>query len=139
MRDVLSRVSGKWSTLLLLALLDGPLRFSELKRCAPDISQRMLTKSLTELRRDGYITRTVYPTQPPQVEYALTAAGTSFLQAWQNVVVWAKENQAHVHASRSRFDCEEKRLIDMMTGTPAAGISRGARWRSFLRYSALTR
>ncbi len=105
-RDVLSRVSGKWSTLLLLALSDGPRRFSELKRFAPDISQRMLTKSLTDLRRDGYITRKVYPTQPPQVEYALTEEGTSFLDAWQGVVLWAKENRDRVHAARMRFDAE---------------------------------
>ncbi|QQM32449.1 helix-turn-helix transcriptional regulator [Martelella lutilitoris] len=105
-RDVLARVSGKWSTLLLLALSDGPRRFSELKRFAPDISQRMLTKSLTDLRRDGYITRKVYPTQPPQVEYALTEEGTSFLAAWQGVVVWARENRDRVHAARRRFDAE---------------------------------
>ncbi|MET3601069.1 helix-turn-helix domain-containing protein [Martelella mangrovi] len=106
-RDVLSRVSGKWSTLLLLALSDGPRRFSELKRFAPDISQRMLTKSLTDLRRDGYITRTVYPTQPPQVEYALTEAGHSFLEAWHGVVVWARDNRHLVHEARQRFDSEE--------------------------------
>ncbi|MBB4120604.1 winged helix-turn-helix transcriptional regulator [Martelella radicis] len=105
-RDVLSRVSGKWSTLLLIALSNGPRRFSELKRFAPDISQRMLTKSLTELRRDGYISRKVYPTQPPQVEYALTDEGSSFLEAWQGVVVWAKENRERVHAARRRFDAE---------------------------------
>ena len=102
-----TEVAEKTGLPLASARLARPRRFSELKRSAPDISQRMLTKSLTELRRDGYITRKVYPTQPPQVEYALTEAGSTFLDAWQNIVEWAKENQWRVHEARDRFDWDE--------------------------------
>lgn len=103
-RDVLNTVSGKWSSLLLLALLDGPLRFSQLRRTVPDISQRMLTQTLKDLQRDGYITRTVYPTQPPSVEYALTQMGHSFLDVFQKLVTWSVQTQNTIRAARTDYD-----------------------------------
>ncbi|MBD8554767.1 helix-turn-helix transcriptional regulator [Rhizobium sp. CFBP 8762] len=103
-RDVLNTVSGKWSSLLLLALLDGPLRFSQLRRTVPDISQRMLTQTLKDLQRDGYITRTVYPTQPPSVEYALTQMGHSFLDVFQKLVTWSVQTQNTILAARTDYD-----------------------------------
>lgn len=103
-RDVLNTVSGKWSSLLLLALLDGPLRFSQLRRTVPDISQRMLTQTLKDLQRDGYITRTVYPTQPPSVEYALTQMGHSFLDVFQKLVTWSVQTQNMIRAARTDYD-----------------------------------
>ena len=103
-RDVLGQVSGKWSSLLLMALGGGPMRFAELKRSAPDISQRMLTKTLKDLQRDGYIVRTVYPTQPPRVEYALTETGRSFLTPLQVLVEWAKYHHRDIRQARIMFD-----------------------------------
>lgn len=103
-RDVLNTVSGKWSSLLLLALLDGPLRFSQLRRTVPDISQRMLTQTLKDLQRDGYITRTVFPTQPPSVEYALTQMGHSFLDVFQKLVTWSVQTQNTIRAARTDYD-----------------------------------
>lgn len=110
-RDVLNQVSGKWATLLLMALSEGPLRFAELKRFTPDISQRMLTKTLRDLHRDGYITRTVYPTKPPKVVYALTETGRSFLDPFQALVAWARNNHAQIRAARLSFDREEAETL----------------------------
>ena len=106
-RDVLNQVAGKWSTLLLMALSNGPMRFTELKRMTPDISQRMLTKTLRDLNRDGYITRTVFPTKPPKVVYDLTATGRSFLEPFSLLVAWAKDNHKQIRDARIEFDRAE--------------------------------
>lgn len=109
-RDVLNQVSGKWSSLLLMALSSGPLRFAELKRMTPDISQRMLTKTLRDLHRDGYITRTVFPTKPPRVVYELTETGRLFLEQFSLLVTWAKENHKQISEARSAFDRAENEM-----------------------------
>lgn len=103
-RGVLDSVGGKWTTLMILGLADGPRRFSELRRFIPDISQRMLTQTLRDLQRDGYITRTVYPTQPPSVEYALTPLGHSFLALVRSLVQWSTQNHAAIRAARTAYD-----------------------------------
>jgi DNA-binding HxlR family transcriptional regulator len=103
-RDVLDSVGGKWTTLMILGLADGPRRFSELRRFIHDISQRMLTQTLRDLQRDGYITRTVYPTQPPSVEYALTPLGHSFLALVRSLVQWSTQNHAAIRAARTAYD-----------------------------------
>ncbi|AOF91868.1 helix-turn-helix domain-containing protein [Sinorhizobium sp. RAC02] len=105
-RDVLNSVGGKWTSLMILGLADGPRRFSQLRRFIPDISQRMLTQTLRDLQRDGYITRTVYPTQPPSVEYRLTPLGQSFLALLRSLVHWSTENHAAIRAARSVYDAE---------------------------------
>lgn len=105
-RDVMSQITGKWSALLLGALCERPYRFSELRRMVPDISQRMLTQTLRDLQRDGYIDRTVYPTKPPSVEYKLTALGHSFMMPLGTVVAWASQNHAAVREARRVFDAE---------------------------------
>ncbi|MDX3925212.1 MAG: helix-turn-helix domain-containing protein [Shinella sp.] len=103
-RDVLDNVGGKWNSLMILALDDGPMRFSALRRSMPDISQRMLTQTLRDLQRDGYLTRTVYPTQPPSVEYALTELGRSFLALLKTLVHWSADNHAAIKAARTAYD-----------------------------------
>nr|WP_235726786.1 helix-turn-helix domain-containing protein [Martelella mediterranea] len=110
-RDVLNQVAGKWSTLLLMALSSGPMRFAELKRMTPDISQRMLTKTLRDLNRDGYITRTVFPTKPPKVVYDLTATGRSFLEPFSLLVAWAKDNHRQIRDARIEFDRAESDMV----------------------------
>ena len=77
---MLARVGDKWSVLVVTRLGDGPLRFNELRRSIGGISQRMLTLTLRGLERDGLVTRTVFPTIPPRVDYALTALGRDLLQ-----------------------------------------------------------
>lgn len=103
-RDVMDNIGGKWNSLMILSLADGPLRFSQLRRLIPDISQRMLTQTLRDLQRDGYLNRTVYPTQPPSVEYSLTDLGRSFLVVLRLFVDWSLENHEAIRKARTAFD-----------------------------------
>ena len=105
-RDVMDNIGGKWNSLMILSLADGPLRFSQLRRLIPDISQRMLTQTLRDLQRDGYLHRTVYPTQPPSVEYALTDLGRSLLGLLKHFVDWSLENHGAIRAAREVYDAE---------------------------------
>lgn len=103
-RGILDRISDKWSMLIVLTLSGGPLRFSEVKRRIPDISQKMLTQTLRDLQRDGLVARTVFPTVPPAVEYRLTDLGDSILEPFGHLVVWAGANSAAIAAARSQFE-----------------------------------
>ena len=103
-RDVLDRIGDKWSVLVLSHLEGGPKRFGVLRREISDISQRMLTETLRHLQRDGFISRTVYPTVPPSVEYALTGLGRSLLTPLDQLVAWTASNHAEVKQARRRFD-----------------------------------
>ena len=103
-RDMMQQIGGKWSTLLLEALAKQPYRFGELRRMIPDISQRMLTQSLRDLQRDGYIGREVFPTQPPSVEYSLTPLGQSFLVLVRGLVDWSMEHHQAIRAARVAYD-----------------------------------
>ena len=106
-RDVIDRVGDKWSVLLLLELSGGPRRFMVLRRALPDISQRMLTKSLRQLERDGLVSRTVFPTKPPRVDYALTALGRSLFDALGVLVRWADGHHDEIRGARDAFDRRE--------------------------------
>ncbi|MBY5521929.1 winged helix-turn-helix transcriptional regulator [Rhizobium leguminosarum] len=103
-RDMMQQIGGKWSTLLLEVLADRPYRFGELRRMIPDISQRMLTQTLRDLQRDGYVDREVFPTKPPSVEYSMTELGRSLYQPLSQLLNWAEANHDAVRAARSRFD-----------------------------------
>ena len=105
-RTVLDRLGDKWSFLLLLKLATRPRRFGELRREVSDISQRMLTQTLRDLQRDGIISRTVFPTKPPTVEYGLTALGQSFLEPMRSLVNWAEAHRDEIKAARKTFDDE---------------------------------
>ncbi len=105
-RDVLQQIGGRWSTLLLEALAKEPYRFGQLRRMIPDISQRMLTQTLRDLQRDGYIEREVFPTKPPSVEYRMTALGRSLYTVLSQLLNWAEANHDEVRAARLRFDAE---------------------------------
>jgi DNA-binding HxlR family transcriptional regulator len=103
-REVLNRVGDKWSVMIVGLLGDGPLRFSQLRRSIEGISQRMLTLTLRGLERDGLVTRTVYPTIPPRVDYELTKLGHTLLEPIQALAEWAEQNRTRIQASRDRFD-----------------------------------
>jgi DNA-binding HxlR family transcriptional regulator len=107
-RDVIDGISGRWSSLLMLALAEQPHRFGELRRLVPDISQRMLTQTLQELQRDGYVHREVFPTKPPGVEYSLTDLGRSMFEALDVLLRWADSNHGAVTAARQAFDNERQ-------------------------------
>lgn len=103
-RNVLSRVGDKWSMLILFTLENHPtIRFKELQRNIPDISQKMLTATLKALEADGLISREVFPEVPPRVEYALTEKGMSLLPLIDNLLTWASNNMEDIIASRERF------------------------------------
>lgn len=101
---VLARVGEKWSVLIIMKLKDGPLRFNELKRVVGGISQRMLTLTLRGLERDGLLTRSVYPTIPPRVEYELTPLGQSLSEPVAPLGSWALEHRSEIEAAKRRFD-----------------------------------
>jgi DNA-binding HxlR family transcriptional regulator len=103
-REILDRVGDKWSVLIVAMLGDGPHRFSELKRMIEGISQRMLTLTLRGLERDGLVTRTVHPTVPPSVEYALTGLGRTLLEPVMALAAWAEKNRGRIQQARDRFD-----------------------------------
>ena len=102
--DVLARVGDKWSVLVVTRLGERPLRFNELRRSIGGISQRMLTLTLRGLERDGLVTRTVFPTIPPRVDYALTPLGRDLLNPVSALGAWAMRNQPKIARARERFD-----------------------------------
>ena len=102
--DVLARVGDKWSVLVVTRLGAGAMRFNELRRAIGGISQRMLTLTLRGLERDGLVTRTVFPTIPPWVDYELTALGRDLLQPVAALGEWATRNQAKIARAREKFD-----------------------------------
>ena len=105
-RHVLDRVGDKWSVLIVQLLGPGPRRFSELRRSIAVISQRMLTLTLRGLERDGLVSRTVYPTVPPRVDYALTDLGHSLMVPIRALADWAVAHHAAIRAAQERFDGE---------------------------------
>jgi len=102
--EILSRVGDKWSVQVVVQLGEGPRRFNELRRNVTGISQRMLTLTLRGLERDGLVTRTVYPTIPPRVDYQLTGLGCSLLKTVRGLGEWAIVNRDEILDARRRFD-----------------------------------
>jgi DNA-binding HxlR family transcriptional regulator len=102
--EVLARVGDKWTILVVGELGQGPRRFNEIRKALGSISQRMLTLTLRGLERDGLVTRTVFPTIPPKVEYELTTLGRSLLVPVSGIGLWARQNRAAIQAARQRFD-----------------------------------
>lgn len=103
-REVLNRIGDKWSILIVVLLRDGPRRFNSLRKSIESISQRMLTRTLRGLERDGLVTRKVFPTVPPSVEYSLTPLGRSLLEPLCALEQWSLENRQRIQAARARFD-----------------------------------
>lgn len=103
-RGVLDKISDKWSMLLVMTLASGPKRFNQIRREVPDISQKMLTQTLRDLQRDGMVSRQVFDTKPPSVEYRLTPLGASIIVPFGHLIAWASENHAHIDEARLEFD-----------------------------------
>jgi DNA-binding HxlR family transcriptional regulator len=106
--EVLARVGDKWTVLVVTVLGAGPKRFNEIRRALGSISQRMLTMTLRGLERDGLVTRTVFPTIPPRVDYELTGLGHSLLEPVSGLGLWARQNRSAIEEARRRFDAPEK-------------------------------
>ena len=104
---VLARIGDKWSILVVMVLSAGPRRFNELKRLIDGISQRMLTHTLRSLERDGLVSRTVFPTIPPRVDYELSPLGHSLRVPVKALGLWVMENMDEITRSRAAFDGRE--------------------------------
>lgn len=105
-RPILVRIGDKWSVLIVMALRAGPRRFNQIRRDIGSISQRMLTLTLRGMERDGLVSRTVYPTTPPRVEYALTELGHSLRAPVEALGAWAIANEAEIVSAQTRYDAE---------------------------------
>jgi DNA-binding HxlR family transcriptional regulator len=103
--DLIGSVADKWTMLILETLHEKPeLRFTQIGRELPGISQKMLTQTLRQMERDGLVERTVHPVIPPKVEYRLTRLGLSLGAAFCGVWKWAQANLDDVERARGRFD-----------------------------------
>ena len=120
---VLSRIGDKWTILVVMILGEGPMRFNELRRRVGGISQRMLTLTVRGLERDGFVTRTVFPTIPPRVDYELTPLGHSLLMPIQKLGSWAMQNIDLIEDARRRFDQASGQDTAGGSPLPAAGMT----------------
>jgi len=106
-RGILDRIGDKW-TLLVVATLDGPpLRFTELQRRIPGISQRMLTRTVRNLERDGLVSRTVYAEVPPRVEYELTGTGRTLIAPAVALAEWAVDHNPDIEEHQATYDSDQ--------------------------------
>lgn len=103
-RDVLDRIGDKWSLLVIGTLSGGALRFTELQRHIPGVSQRMLTLTLRQLERDGLLTRTAFAEVPPRVEYDLTPMGRTLIKPSVALATWAIANHPDIETARAAYD-----------------------------------
>jgi DNA-binding HxlR family transcriptional regulator len=108
--DMLARIGDKWSLLIVTTLGEGPLRFNELRRQIADISQKMLSSTLKVLERDGLVARTVHPSVPPQVEYALTDLGYELLLPVSALAEWTAANTPRIMSARAEYDLRTRSL-----------------------------
>jgi DNA-binding HxlR family transcriptional regulator len=115
-REVLDRVGDKWSLYVIALLGGGTRRFSDLRRMIDGISQRMLTVTLRGLERDGLVVRTVHPTVPPRVEYALTPMGRTLLDTVRTLVQWADAHLADIDTARAAYDRRAAELNASLDG-----------------------
>ena len=105
--DVLSQIGGKWTIFVITSLSEGPMRFGELRRHIDGVSQKMLTQTLRDLERDGFVTRTVTPSIPPRVDYELTEMGRELREPLSVSGKWAVANRQRVEDARVRFIAAE--------------------------------
>ncbi|MEV1004725.1 helix-turn-helix domain-containing protein [Nonomuraea sp. NPDC050202] len=102
--QILALIGDKWSILVIGQLRNRTLRFSELHRAVTGISQRMLTLTLRQLERDGLLSRTVHPSVPPRVDYALTPLGETLLDSVAALAEWATTHRQEINSNRRHYD-----------------------------------
>lgn len=114
-RQILDVLANKWTMLVMGALSGGPMRFGELRRRLDGITQKMLTQTLRTLERDGLVTRTVYPTIPPKVEYAATELGESVTALMHAIRTWSEDNINAVLDARDAYDARAAQEVRPVT------------------------
>ena len=108
--ETLSRIGDKWTVLVIASLSSGePKRYSELRRKLEGISQRMLTLTLKGLEQDGLVTRTMYPTIPPRVDYELTPLGRKLVLPLQALYEWAVQHRPEMLSAREKFQAKQRK------------------------------
>lgn len=105
-RDILNHVVSRWGVLVLVALLDGTLRFSQLRRRIGGVSEKMLAQTLQNLEGDGFVLRTSLPVVPPHVEYSLTPSGVEVAKRVESLVDWIEDNVPSIIANRAKQAAE---------------------------------
>jgi DNA-binding HxlR family transcriptional regulator len=110
-REVIELIGDKWTVLILKALCHQQLRYSELHRQIPNISQKVLTASLRQLERDGFVKRTVYPVIPPRVEYEMTALGYSVFDVVSSLGDWATLHLSDIQTARNQYDYDKNAVV----------------------------
>jgi DNA-binding HxlR family transcriptional regulator len=118
-RQVLEHVTCRWGVLVLILLLDGTQRFSELRRAAPGVSEKMLAKTLRDLERDGFVHREAFAEVPPRVEYALTATGSEVAAHVGALADWIEVNMPHV--GKAQVEADDGRGVRQSRKTGPAG------------------
>lgn len=103
LREILDLVGDKWSVMVIVNLAGGKLRFNEMRRAVDGISQRMLTLTLRGLERDGLVSRTVLPTNPPRVEYALSRLGRTLVGPVATLATWAERHRPEIERARAAY------------------------------------
>ena len=102
-RNVLAHICGKWSLLIIYVMRQNDsIRFNDLNRAIPDISQKVLTSTLRSLEMDGFVTRQIYAEVPPRVEYSLTDRARSFIPLVEDMIVWAQDNMTGILKDRNK-------------------------------------
>jgi DNA-binding HxlR family transcriptional regulator len=117
MAEALARIGDKWTVMVVGTLQDGPLRYNEIHRIVDGISQRMLTLTLKGLEQDGLVTRTMFPTIPPRVDYELTELGRKLIVPLQGLYDWAVEHRADMLAARGRFAERQRAAVSRSSST----------------------
>src|ERR1700704_1147396 len=107
--EILARIGDKWTVLVVGVLALGPTRYSQIFKLVDGVSQRMLTLTLKGLERDGLVTRTVYPTNPPRVDYELTERGKTLIVPLHLLWAWAQDNRTPIEGARRDFDQDRNR------------------------------
>jgi DNA-binding HxlR family transcriptional regulator len=107
-RQVLDCIADKWTVLIIRRLAEGTLRFAQLRRAVDGISQKVLTNTLRTLERNGIVTRRVYASVPPKVEYSLTGLGRSLCNLVGGICSWAEANIEQVQVAREVYDCTSR-------------------------------
>lgn len=106
--NLLTRIGDKWTVKIVIVLSQGPMRYNQIFKLVGGVSQRMLTLTLKNLERDGLVSRTVYPTNPPRVDYALTERGQTLIVPLNALWTWVMDNHAAIEEDRLAFDARRQ-------------------------------